>query len=49
MSSRNILIIVAVVVVLAILGYRLHWFGGGAPEPAAPTATPPAAPATTNP
>ncbi len=35
MDKRTIYIIVAVVVVLAILGYALGWFGGSAPPPAA--------------
>ena len=47
MDKRTIYIIVAVVIVLAILGYALGWFGGSAPPPAttAPTAPTPAAPA----
>ena len=49
MDRRIIYIIVTVVIVLAILGYALGWFGDSSPPPAAtaPTApTPaPAAPA----
>jgi hypothetical protein len=38
MSSRNVLIVVAVVVVLAIIGFQLGWFGGAEePAPAATT------------
>ena len=47
MDRRTIYIIVAVVVVLAILGYSLGWFGGSAPPPAATAQTP--APAATEP
>jgi hypothetical protein len=39
-------ILAVAVVVLAILGYALGWFGGGAPPPATtapPSAAPPAA------
>lgn len=39
MSSKNIGIIVAVVVVLAIIAYSLGWFGGDAVEEPAPAAT----------
>ena len=50
MDKRNIYIIVAIVVVLAVVGYSLGWFGGSAPEPAATAPTPaPEAPATTAP
>jgi len=28
MSQRNIIIVVAVIVVLAVIGYGLGWFGG---------------------
>jgi hypothetical protein len=47
MDKRTIYIIVAVVVVLAILGYGLGWFGGS-PPPAA-TAPAPATPAPVTP
>ena len=45
MGNRTIYIIIAVVIVLAILGYAGGWFGSGTPVPA--TTTP--APATTAP
>ena len=46
MDRRNIYIIVAVVVVLAVLGYALGWFGGSRTPTAVnppPAPTPPAA------
>jgi hypothetical protein len=43
MDKRTVYIIVAVVVVLAVLGYALGWFGRAAP-PAATTAPAPASP-----
>jgi flagellar basal body-associated protein FliL len=43
MDRRNIYIIVAVVVVLAVLGYALGWFGGSRTPPAVTAPTPPAA------
>jgi hypothetical protein len=58
MNRRNIYIVVAVVVVLAVLGYALGWFGGSkppaavtapAPPAAAPTPTPAPAPAPASP
>jgi hypothetical protein len=39
MDRRTIYIVLAVVVVLAVVGYSLGWFGGSAPEPTAPAAT----------
>ncbi len=40
MSSRNVLIVVAVIIVLAIIGFQLGWFGGAeAPEEAPATTT----------
>jgi hypothetical protein len=49
MDRRNIYIVVAVIVVLAVLGYALGWFGGDAPETATPAPTTTPAPATTTP
>jgi hypothetical protein len=51
MDKRTIYIIVAVVIVLAILGYGLGWFGGSEPPPTAtpPAATTPATPAPATP
>lgn len=46
MSTRNIGIVVAVVVVIAIIGYALGWFGGAPAPTATPDAAAPAAPAT---
>jgi hypothetical protein len=43
MDRRNIYIIVAVVVVLAVLGYALGWFGGSRTPTAVTAPTPPAA------
>ena len=48
MSRNTIYTIVAVVVVLAVVGYALGWFGGAAPPPS-PAATAPAPPVTTAP
>jgi hypothetical protein len=47
-TSRNIYIVIGVVVVLVILGYLLGWFGGAeAPTTTAPAPAPaPGAPAT---
>lgn len=42
MTSRNVIIVVAVIVVLAIIGWQLGWFGGAEAPPPAP------APTTTN-
>ncbi|HRY26243.1 MAG: hypothetical protein R3D28_23790 [Geminicoccaceae bacterium] len=40
MSSRNVIIVVAVIVVLAIIGWQLGWFGGAeVVEPAPPATT----------
>ena len=39
MSSKNIGIIVAVVVVLGIIAYSLGWFGGSTVDEPAPAAT----------
>ncbi|MEZ5863919.1 MAG: hypothetical protein R3D25_07530 [Geminicoccaceae bacterium] len=39
MSSRNVLIVVAVIVVLAIIGFQLGWFGGADAPPAEAPAT----------
>ncbi len=51
MDKKNTIIgVVAVVIVLAIIGWANGWFGGKAPQDAAAPATttePPAAPATT--
>ena len=44
MDKRTLSIIAAVVVVLAILGYSLGWFGGHEPTPPAATAPAPATP-----
>lgn len=49
MDKRTIYIIVAVVVVLAILGYSFGWFGGSAPPPAATAPAPATPPAATSP
>jgi hypothetical protein len=49
MDKRTIYIIAAVVIVLAILGYALGWFGGSAPPPAAPLPAPATPPAATTP
>jgi hypothetical protein len=47
MSNRTIYVVVAVVVVLAIVGYTSGWFGSPAPEATAPAAPSAPAPATT--
>ena len=51
MNNKNTIIgVVAVVIVLAIIGWASGWFGGKAPQDAmapATTTEPPAAPATT--
>ncbi len=39
MSTKNIGIVVAVVVVLGILAYSMGWFGGGGGEAPPPAAT----------
>lgn len=44
MDKRTIYIVVAVVIVLALLGYSMGWFRS-APPPPAPPAVAPAAPA----
>jgi hypothetical protein len=53
MNSRKIYIVVAVVAILAILGYTSGWFGGATPPPAvtapAPTPAAPAEPAPATP
>ena len=46
MDKRTIYIVVAVVIVLALLGYSMGWFRS-APPPPAPPAVAPAAPAPT--
>jgi hypothetical protein len=49
-NSRMIYIVVAVVVILAVLGYTSGWFGGATPPPAVTAPTPaPATPAPTAP
>ena len=51
MNSRMVYIVVAVVVILAVLGYTSGWFGGATPPPAvtAPTPAAPAEPAPATP
>lgn len=40
MSQRNIVIVLAIVVIVVLLGWSRGWFGGSAPAPVAPATAP---------